>query len=370
MLRPPLPFFLTLLLLLPACRDSKVESYRIAKESEIPPSDPHAGTATGGDMSSTPVALAAGNELTWTAPAHWQSKAASSMRKATYVFSGTGDTVAELAITAFPGDVGGDLANVNRWRGQLQLAPITEAELPAALTRSEPNGLKIAVADLAGPASDKPLRMLGAIVPFEGSTWFFKLNGAESIVAREKPAFLEFLKTIRVSSPAAATTASTSTTPAPAAKPDMANTPVAKADGPGLNWAAPADWQSKPASAMRKATYLVPSATGAATELAITAFPGDVGGELGNVNRWRGQLKLAPLAESELAAAVTRLSHDNLNFSIVDFSNGQATNPQRMIGAMVPFSGATWFFKLTGPAATVAAQKPAFLSFLQTVKAP
>ena len=49
---------------------------------------------------------------------------------------------------------------------------------------------------------------------------------------------------------------------APAAS-DMANTPVIKAEGAGLKWTAPAHWQSKPAAAMRKATYAVPGDAGA-----------------------------------------------------------------------------------------------------------
>ena len=52
--------------------------------------------------------------------------------------------------------------------------------------------------------------------------------------------------------------------PAPA---DMANTTVNKAEGPGLNWTAPAHWQSRPAVAMRKATYAVPGENGAAGDL-------------------------------------------------------------------------------------------------------
>jgi hypothetical protein len=40
-------------------------------------------------------------------------------------------------------------------------------------------------------------RMLGVIVPRPGETWFFKLKGPDVLVAREKPAFLEFLKTVR-----------------------------------------------------------------------------------------------------------------------------------------------------------------------------
>ena len=41
-----------------------------------------------------------------------------------------------------------------------------------------------------------------------------------------------------------------------------------------------------------------------------------------------------------------------------------------MLGVMVPHGGATWFYKLTGPAALVAGEKPAFLAFVQTLSAP
>ena len=38
---------------------------------------------------------------------------------------------------------------------------------------------------------------------------------------------------------------------------DMSGMAVAKADGPGLTWTAPPQWQSKPASGMRKATFVI-----------------------------------------------------------------------------------------------------------------
>jgi hypothetical protein len=41
-----------------------------------------------------------------------------------------------------------------------------------------------------------------------------------------------------------------------------------------------------------------------------------------------------------------------------------------MIGAIVPFNGATWFFKLTGPDGLVAQERDAFLSLVQSIKAP
>jgi len=108
---------------------------------------------------------------------------------------------------------------------------------------------------------------------------------------------------------------------------------------------------------------------GSSSELAITAFPGDVGGEVANVNRWRGQLQLAPLPDKDVPAAVVRFNCNGLTLGVVDFANPTAVVPQRMVGPMVPFEGATWLFKLTGPDATVAKEKSAFLEFLKSIKA-
>lgn len=164
--------------------------------------------------------------------------------------------------------------------------------------------------------------------------------------------------------------------PGPAAAPNapgggnaMANTAVPTAEGSDLTWTAPSQWVATPGSAMRKGSYRVPGSGGEDGDLSITAFPGDVGGELANVNRWRAQVQLPPIAESELATQVTREQHNGLSFGIVDVT-GQGANAHRILGAFVPYDGATWFFKLAGPDAVVGAAKPAFLSFLASVKAP
>lgn len=156
---------------------------------------------------------------------------------------------------------------------------------------------------------------------------------------------------------------------APAAGPDnaMANTAVPTASGSGLTWTAPAEWKPKTASAMRKGSYAIPGDDGVDADFAITAFPGDVGGELANFNRWRGQVQLPPIGEAEFDGKVQRLDHNGLKFGVVDIL-GSGDNPQRIVGAYVPLEGATWFFKITGPAALVEKSKPAFLQFLQTVK--
>ncbi len=147
----------------------------------------------------------------------------------------------------------------------------------------------------------------------------------------------------------------------------MASTAVPTADGAGLAWTAPAGWKQKPAGPMRKATYLIPVPSGGEAELSITAFPGDVGGELANVNRWRGQVQLPPIGDSDLSSQVQRLDKNGLQFGIVDCA-GTGQDPQRIVGAFVPFGAATWFFKVLGPDAATESVKPAFLSFLETVK--
>ena len=149
-------------------------------------------------MAATPVATTAGMALTWTAPANWQSKPATTMRKATYTIAGDG-AEADLSITAFPGDVGGELANVNRWRGQVGLGDLTAAQLAGATQHFDANGLHLTVVDYPGQGAAAAQRLLGAIVPVGSETWFFKLLGPAALVGREREAFMEFLKSIRKS---------------------------------------------------------------------------------------------------------------------------------------------------------------------------
>lgn len=209
------------LLALGACHDPKVTTYRVAKDTEsavantgataqMPPlptapadeaqasAAPLAAPTSGSAATpANPHAVTSGASLTWTAPADWQSKQAGSMRKATYELGGAGAASAELAISAFPGDVGGESANVNRWRGQVGLNPVSDADATASVQRLEVNGLKIGVVDVVDHSAPDAVHMLGAMVPFDGSTWFFKLVGPDAVVAARKAAFLDFLKTVK-----------------------------------------------------------------------------------------------------------------------------------------------------------------------------
>lgn len=191
-----LPVFAVLLavLVLGGCRDREISSYRAPKDPEVT-LPPAAGTQGGDAMANTAVPTG-GDSLTWTAPAHWTAKPASAMRKGSYAVKG-GDAEADLSITAFPGDTGGLLANLNRWRGQVSLPPLAAGELDDNSEHLDIGALHVDVVDFAGMANGVPTRIIGAVVPVGGETWFFKLMGPDALVAKEKPAFREFLNTIR-----------------------------------------------------------------------------------------------------------------------------------------------------------------------------
>ena len=101
-------------------------------------------------------------------------------------------------------------------------------------------------------------------------------------------------------------------------------------------------------------------------EIAVTVFPGDVGGPLANLNRWRGQLGLEPYKELPNLGTQTKLMVDGIESRIDNIVN--PSDARRMIVVTVPKSGHSWFFKMTGDATVVAAQREAFVKFVQSVK--
>ncbi len=134
----------------------------------------------------------------------------------------------------------------------------------------------------------------------------------------------------------------------------------------GLRWTTPPGWKEIAGSGMRAASFELPKGPGKA-EVTVVALPGDVGGELANVNRWRGQLALAPIAEDALPAARAAVSCRLGKIFVYDFT-GAGAKKTRLVAGMIQVSGTMWFFKLMGDEAAVAAAKPAFLKLLEGLK--
>ncbi len=181
------------LVLLPSCRDPQPRAYRITKEATPPPQpSPHMAGTMAPPTETTAATASTAISLTWTAPTPWTTKPLGQMRKGSYALKNADGTEADLSITTFPAGANPLLANINRWRGQVGLAPITESQLPAETTVIANGEFSFTVIDATGSGS----RIIGAILYRGDEAWFFKLNGTDASVAPHKPAFLEFLKTV------------------------------------------------------------------------------------------------------------------------------------------------------------------------------
>jgi hypothetical protein len=170
---------LCLLAALAACQKDPIEVRTVPKEDQpadmAPPSRP--------------------SGLRWTAPAGWKEVAGSGMRVASFQLPKTGGK-AEVTVVALPGDVGGELANVNRWRGQLALPPIALTDLPPARATVKTRLGPLFVYDFVG-TGEKRTRLVAGMIQVRGTMWFFKLMGDEKAVAAAKPAFLKLLEGLK-----------------------------------------------------------------------------------------------------------------------------------------------------------------------------
>jgi hypothetical protein len=143
--------------------------------------------------------------------------------------------------------------------------------------------------------------------------------------------------------------------------------PGAGADAANPQWTMPKDWQPGRPSSMRRASFVIMGPDTQSADIAVTAFPGDVGGMLMNINRWRGQIGLGPVTEDQVAGITSKLTVNGIEATVVDFTADKA-KPVRMLVATIPHKGVSWFFKITGDASLVEAQKETFLAFVQSVK--
>jgi hypothetical protein len=168
-------------------------------------------------------------------------------------------------------------------------------------------------------------------------------------------------------SPAPATQASASSAPAPMVAPASMKAEAASFDAP--KWAKlPAGWSVGPENAMRKATWIVSGPNGSKAEVAVTVFPGSVGGLTANVNRWRGQLGLAPAGADEIAASAKTGKVGGIDSQRFVMTSGDGK--KTLDAFMTPKDGATWFFKMSGETAAVEANSAAFAAFLAASQLP
>jgi hypothetical protein len=200
---------LAALLAVASCRREGVTHVRVGKSGEASPSmsqPPSIGEPpTGGPIASgqDPAAKAEvplppkpvrGEKLTWTLPKGWAETKGSGMRYATLQPSVKGKS--EVSVIMLSGAFGGELANVNRWRGQIGLEPVDEAALPKLRTTVVSPAGPVAVYDFAGEGAAGPRMVVGMLVTAE-SSWFLKLNGDLDAVSTARADFVNCLRTLQ-----------------------------------------------------------------------------------------------------------------------------------------------------------------------------
>ena len=195
-----------LLALALGCSRDQVGHYRVPKEGAIADHPDHPGHAdhaapaqgmppAGGEVAPPPKPSTQG-ALKWSLPKGWSEVPGEGMRYATFTTPVAGKV--EATVVVLPGPAGGELANVNRWRGQIQLGPIDEKALAAARVAVKSKAGTLNVYDFTSEGQAKSRMVVGLIATPDGNTWFLKLTGDAGSVAKAKPDFMRILESLRL----------------------------------------------------------------------------------------------------------------------------------------------------------------------------
>jgi hypothetical protein len=370
-----------LLLLATGCHQDQVQVYQVASDRDpsaqsaasttnlsnpaLPPGHPDISTM-GSLPGQMPASIAASDTqntppLSWTTPAGWTEVAPAAMRVASFKIAGAGGQTADLSIVPLSGLAGGDIANVNRWRGQAGLPPAEVDVLQNSAQNVEAGGQPAQLYDIGGASS----RILGVIQHRNDKTWFYKMTGDPALVEQQKPAFIAFLQSLNFPS-------QQSQAALPTGHPDLSTSANAATDSAAPishegqpAWQVPSGWQEVSGGQFLIAKFLIPGAGGQRAAVNISRSIGDGGGLAANVNRWRGQLGLPPANDiSTIPVQVKSGDAVLVDLSGVSIQTGQ---PGRVLAVAVNQSGQSWFYKMMGDPSIVASQRDAFLHFVEGV---
>ncbi len=186
------------------CRKDEIVHYRVPKTA---PEQAVPGMAPGGGPAAVPAGMPAGDvppaslpegaaALRWTLPASWtESRGASAMRYAT--LKAPVDGRLDVSVIVLPGPAGGELANVNRWRGQIGLSNIDEEALASQRKAIATKAGTISLYDFTSEG-EKKSRLVAGLAFIDGNTWFIKMTGDAPAVAKAHADFLRIVESLRL----------------------------------------------------------------------------------------------------------------------------------------------------------------------------
>ena len=383
MLSPVIPALM--MLIITGCGHDSVKVYHVETNETVTPPVPPAPVQATTPSSEMPMTMPAGlptpdhsglAPLKYTLPAGWKEKELTQMRVASFSADENGKQ-ADVSVIPMGGMAGGDAANVNRWLGQVGQPRVTEDEVTKMAEKVAVGDQTAELYDMAGtaPGSSDAQRILAVALHRDDMVWFFKMTGDAALVEAQKPAFLSFLKSVEFGGPmASSTTAAPDMSQLPPSHPPIGGmSPAATAEPAGNKpvWDVPAGWQEGPLTQFLVAKYVITGAGDAKAEVNVSPLDRDRADLTSNVNRWRGQLGLAPTTSDEVAKLAT-IDASGARGSVVELSGtDMRSNKQAsLVGVMLPLGSQTWFYKLMGDPEIVAQQKDVLIKFVQSAKYP
>jgi len=131
----------------------------------------------------------------WEVPDNWIEGKKSSMRLASYSIPYDGE-LADVSISNFSGDGGGLQQNINRWRKQLELEPLSFEMIEKMIEVKKSNlgnykFIKIINTD------NKDSAFLCSIMQIENSTIFIKLNATLMGAEKLESQFIDFCSSFK-----------------------------------------------------------------------------------------------------------------------------------------------------------------------------
>lgn len=165
---------------------------------------------------------------------------------------------------------------------------------------------------------------------------------------------------------------SSSIVASPVAASPAGESPSVPEKKPDVAWSLPSGWESRPATGMRAGSFSLKSADGQEVDISLISFPDSAGGNLANINRWRGQLGLPPIEEKELSQHSRELEVSDRKLLVVDFTSNDLLIDGKfkagITAAIYPVENRTWFIKMTGEHRAVQGAKGSFEEFLRSLR--
>jgi len=341
------------------CEKPQIRVYTVPKDA--PPATPAPATAAG----ERPERARPKPQVTFTKPEGWQEAGANALNLVNFLIK-TDAGQATVNITPLTGMQGNEAAIVNMWRAQVDQPALNDQDIAKEFTPVDVAGETGQLFEITSADPNKSLRIVTAFAHRGDQTWFYKLQGNADVVAAQKPAFIEFLKSVKISdAPATAATGAASATPSNPTASAAPTTPPTTEPAPAPAMVAPESWKALPPGQMQFAKFSVSAADGAKAEVSVSVFPSDTGGTLANVNRWRRQLGMGDVDEAGLQEIVTPLDGPSIAGAPGSVLADLTHENRRMLGAIVPRDGRWWFYKMMGDAAAVNAERENFVQFVK-----